>query len=106
MLWHKATTRSTLWDQDEPRFSQATVEMVRWKSVPPLAGAAGLGAPRPGAQVLAMVQRQGEEIGGRAADLGRLQQELRPAAMSANASVWWRDTNHTSRSGRSPSSCW
>jgi hypothetical protein len=27
----------------------------RWKSVPPLAGAAGLGAPRPGAQVLALV---------------------------------------------------
>lgn len=35
--------------------SSAEDNAKRWKSVPPLAGAAGLGAPRPGAQVLALV---------------------------------------------------
>jgi len=38
------------------RIAATAEETVRrWKSVPPLAGAAGLGAPRPGAQVLALV---------------------------------------------------
>jgi hypothetical protein len=35
--------------------SSAENTAKRWKSLPPLAGAAGLGAPRPGAQVLALV---------------------------------------------------